>query len=193
MPDEYAARQAEKDRAYLGSYDTPEARKWIATLSPEERKRLEAEGLLKPMLDRSGSTLRDEDASESKLAAEEPDIATVIDREPNTPALEPLTEVAGDVLASFCARMRSCARPALVFDAVCYATGVLAIEGQSATELAAKHGVTKQAFSKIAVEWCTKFGLHPSRSMKSKRARSAYRNRAKAVHQRRKLTTHGLA
>jgi hypothetical protein len=87
--------------------------------------------------------------------------------------------------------MRSCAKPALVFDAVCYATGVLAIEGQSATELAAKHGVTKQAFSKIAVEWCTKFGLHPARSMKSKRARSAYRSRAKAVHQRRKLTTSG--
>lgn len=187
---DYAARQAEKDRDYQRSYNTPEAIQWIGSLSLEERQRLELQGLLKPMLDRSGSTLRDEDASESKLAAEEPDIATVIDREP-TMAAEPLTCVAGDVLASFCARMRSCAKPALVFDAVCYATGVLAIEGQSATELAAKHGVTKQAFSKIAVEWCTKFGLHPARSMKSKRARSAYRNRAKAVHQRHKLTPPG--
>jgi hypothetical protein len=186
---DYAARQAEKDRDYLEAYNTPEARKWIASLSPEERQRLEAQELLRPMLDRSGSTLRDEDASDSKLAAEEPDIATVIDRESPAPTSEPLTCAAGDVLASFCARMRSCAKPALVFDAVCYATGVLAIEGQSATELAAKHGVTKQAFSKIAVEWCTKFGLHPARSMKSKRARSAYRSRAKAVHQRHKLTT----
>ncbi len=185
---DYAARQAEKDRDYLRSYATPEAIKWIESMSAEERQRLEAQGLLKPKLDRSGSTLRDENASESKLAAEEPDIATVIDQESPSPATEPLTCVAGDVLASFCARMRSCAKPALVFDAVCYATGVLAIEGQSATELAAKHGVTKQAFSKIAVEWCTKFGLHPARSMKSKRARSAYRNRAKAVHQRHKLT-----
>jgi hypothetical protein len=185
---DYAARQAEKDRDYQRSYNTPEAIKWIESLSTEERQRLELQGLLKPMLDRSGSTLRDEDASESKLAAEQPDIATVIDQGSPSSAAEPLTCVAGDVLASFCARMRSCAKPALVFDAVCYATGVLAIEGQSATELAAKHGVTKQAFSKIAVEWCTKFGLHPARSMKSKRARSAYRNRAKAVHQRHKLT-----
>ena len=191
MNNDYSVRQAERDRAYLGSYDTPEAIKWIESLPPEERHRLEADGLLKPMLDRCGSTMREEDAGESDLAAEETDIAAVIDPESPAPTEELLTCVAGDVLASFCARMRSCAKPALVFDAVCYATGVLAVEGQSATELAAKHGVTKQAFSKIAVEWCQKFGLHPSRSMKSKRARSAYRNRAKALHQRHKLTPLG--
>ena len=185
---DYARRQAEKDREYAGCYDTPEALKWLDSLPPEERRRLEAEGLLKPMLDRSGSTMRDEDASESEFAAEEPDIAAVVDRESLAPTAEPMTSVAGDVLASFCARMRGCANPALVFDAVCYGTGVLSIEGKSATELAAKHGVTKQAFSKIAVEWCQTFGLHPSRSMKSKRARKVYRSRAKAVHSRRNLT-----
>lgn len=188
---DYARRQAEKDRAYSDYYRSPEYLRYVESLSIDERLRLEKLGLLQPMLDRSGSTMRDEDASDSKFATENGDIAATID--PETPAStgELPASIAGDVLASFCARMRGCPNPALVFDAVCYATGVLSIEGKSATELAAKHGVTKQAFSKIAVEWCQTFGLQPSRSMKSKRARSAYRARANAVHQRRKLTTSG--
>ena len=185
MNDDYATRQAIKDREYAYSYDTPEVRRWIESLPLDERHRLEADGLLKPMIDRSGSTLRDEDASESHLASEEPDFALAIDREPVAPAVNQPASAAGDVLASFCARLRGCNNPAMVFDAVCYATGVLAIEGKSATELAEKHGVTKQAFSKIAVEWCNKFGLPPARSMKSKNARKVYSERAKRVHRRR--------
>ena len=141
------------------------------------------------MIDRSGSTLRDEDASESSMACEKPDFAAAIDHEPLAPAFQQSASAAGDVLASFCARIRGRANPALVFDAVCYATGVTDVEGVSATELAARHGITKQAFSKIAVEWCQTFGLQPSRSMKSKTARKVYRERATRVHQRHKLTT----
>lgn len=187
MPDEYAKRQAERDQRYRDAWQSTEAREWIASLTPEERRQHEADGLLAPLLAKDGGgTLLDGDLAESPLAAITPDVAEEVDGMAafvNTDA-----QARSDVLASFCARMRGSANPALVFDAVCYGTGVLAIEGQSATELAAKHGVTKQAFSKIAVEWCTKFGLPPARSMKSKRARVAYRNRAKAVHQRRKLT-----
>lgn len=184
----YASRQEEKDREYAGCYDTPEVRAWIEGMSPEERKRLAADGLLKPMIDRSGSTLREEDAAESSLVAETPDFAAVIDKEPDPRAAEPSASTAGDALASFCARIRGRANPALVFDAICYATGVTDVEGVSATELAARHGITKQAFSKIAVEWCQTFNLPPSRSMKSKIARSVYRERAKRIHEWRKLT-----
>ena len=189
---DYASRQSEKDREYAGCYDTPEARAWIAALSPQERQRLEAEGLLRPMLDRCGSTMRDEDASESSTASEMPDFAAAIDRESDDPELlAPMvaqTWAAGDALASFCARVRGRANPALVFDAICYATGVTDVEGVSATELAARHGITKQAFSKIAVDWCQTFNLQPSRSMKSKIARKVYRERATQVHKRRKST-----
>ena len=193
---DYASRQAEKERQYAGCYETPEALAWIATLSHEERKRLENEGLLRPMLDRCGSTMRDEDASESNTASETPDFAAAIDRESADPeVLAPVvnqsTWAAGDALASFCARVRGRANPALVFDAICYATGVTDVEGVSATELAARHGITKQAFSKIAVDWCQTFNLQPSRSMKSKIARKVYRERAKQVHQRRKSTDSG--
>ena len=182
---DYARRQVELDKQYAGSFDTPDARKWIENLSAAERRKLEAMGLLKPMLDRSGATMRDEDASESIMASEAPDFATAIDREPLAPVAEQPASAAGDVLASFCARVRGRANPALVFDAICYATGVTDVEGVSATELAAKYGITKQAFSKIAVEWCQTFGLQPSRSMKSKLARKVYRERATRAHEKR--------
>jgi len=193
MSDDYAKRQAERDRQYRESFQSPEVKKWIEEMPPEQRRQMESDGLLTPMLPKDGGgTLLDGDLAESPLAATTPDIAEQVDGrasgEENSDA-----QARSDVLASFCARMRGCANPALVFDAVCYGTGVLSIEGQSATELAAKHKVTKQAFSKIAVEWCTKFGLPPARSMKSKRARTSYRDRAKAVHQRRKLTKRNRA
>jgi hypothetical protein len=187
MSEAYAQRQAERDREYRDAWASPEAQAWLAALPPDERKRLEADGTLAPMLAKGGGgSLRDRDLADSPLASETPDIAVAVDGPDASDGSDALGR--GDVLASFCARMRGCANPALVFDAVCYGTGVLAIEGQSATELAAKHGVTKQAFSKIAVQWCTTFGLPPARSMKSKGARKAYRQRAKAVHARRDLT-----
>ena len=49
------------------------------------------------------------------------------------------------------------------------------VEGLSETELARRHGVTRAAFSKLVVQWSQTFGLPPSRGMRSKRARRAYR------------------
>jgi hypothetical protein len=191
MSDDYAARQAARDREYLAAFDTPEARAWIANMPADERRRLEAEGLLKPLVPGTGNGLRDEDLAESSLASETPDIAAAVDREPTPP--EQASTAAADVLGAFCARLRGRPNPALVFDALCYAAGVSALEGLSATDLAARHGVSKQAFSKIAVEWTQTLGLPPARAMKSKKARAVYRERAKKDHARRKLTLRGLA
>lgn len=187
MRDDYAKNEAQRNQRYREAWESPEAKQWLASLSPEDRRRYEAEGLLAPLLAKDGGgTLLTQDLAESALASEEPDIADLVDGAPSVETAD--AEARGDVLASFCARMRSCTKPALVFDAVCYGTGVLSVEGQSATELAAKHGVTKQAFSKIAVQWCETFGLPPARSMKSKKARASYRKRANEVHGRHKLT-----
>ena len=196
---DYARRQAEKDREYAQYYQSPEYRRYLESLSPAERHRLEADGLLAPLLNRAGSTARDDDAAElDEASVGAPNLSASDSLEAilaDYPHLEAAIEERarkmsggnnrGDILASFCAHIRGCANPAMVFDAVCYATGVSSLEGQSATELAAKHGVTRQAFSKIAVEWCETFGLQPSRSMKSKTARRVYRDRAKRVHERR--------
>ena len=201
MSDDYAKRQAERDRKYRESFQSPEAREWLAKLPHEERRKLETDGLLAPMLPKDGTANGcgiEDDAADSPCASVDAPRISAADSLDAIIADYPHLEAAieerarkingggsrGDVLASFCARMRGCANPVLVFDAICYATGVSSLEGQSGVELAAKHGVTKQAFSKIAVEWCTKFGLPPARSMKSRRARESYRERAKKVHSR---------
>jgi transposase len=49
------------------------------------------------------------------------------------------------------------------------------VEGLSETALAKRHRVTRAAFSKLVVAWSETFGLPPSRGMRSKRARHAYR------------------
>lgn len=170
---------------YPGYVD--EYERWVNSLSPEDREELKRHGVDRPDLPSLCANTREIDLADSPLASEEPDLAGQIDGRAACGS-EPGDEDRSDILASFCARLRSCSNPALVFDAVCYATGVLAIEGKTATDLAIQHGVTKQAFSKVAVQWCETFGLRPSRSMKSKRARASYRERAHKVHGRRKLT-----
>jgi hypothetical protein len=193
----YALRQAQRDAQHAEDY-----RRWVDTLPEAERAKLRGLGIDQPDTSYSGSScLMEMDLAESPLAASvvcfddyleassPPDPKGFVESEKSALSSAIEARLCSDALASFCARMRGCMNPALVFDAVCYGTGVLAMEGQSATDLAKKHGVTKQAFSKIAVEWCMKFGLPPSRAMKSKRSRVAYRKRAKAVHQRNKLTT----
>lgn len=172
MSDDYAARQAERDREYQAAFESPEARAWIESMPAEERQRLETEGLLKPLVPSSGGGLRDEDLADSSLASETPDMAAAVDREP--PPSEPSAEACADALASFCARIRSAPKPLLVFDAICFATGILALDGRSQTALAKQHGVSRAALSKIATEWCKTFGLKPSRGMKSARARTVY-------------------
>lgn len=49
--DPYAQREAERRRAYKAAYNSPEVKKWIASLTPEQRKRAEEAGLLEPKLD----------------------------------------------------------------------------------------------------------------------------------------------
>ena len=205
--DAYAARERERDKAYAEAWDSPEVQSWIASLSHEDRQEMASRGLLAPLCETgvSGANLGllDDAASQAFVGPDVYDEEEVAISSSQTASngggavsddrLDP-REARGDILASFCARLRSSPRPALVFDAICYATGVLALEGASATELAAQHGVTKQAFSKIAVEWCETFGLPPARAMKSKRARKAYKERAKRVHERNsKLTRKEMA
>lgn len=176
MSDDYAKRQAEKDRAYAAAYDSPEVREWVASLPADERMRLEKEGLLKPLIQKAGTgCLLDQDLAESHMASETPDVSAALEDQPDEHV-----EARSDVLAAFCARIRSSRNPLLVFDAVCFATGVLALDGQSQTELAKRHGVSRAAFSKIATQWVTTFGIRPSRGMKSAKARRTYSDLTRA-------------
>ena len=49
--DDYAIREVERNRAYREAYESPEAKKWLESLSPETRLHAQELGLLEPRLD----------------------------------------------------------------------------------------------------------------------------------------------
>lgn len=172
MHDDYAAGHAEREQRYREAWESPEVKAWLDSLDPAERARLEADGTLAPSLPgKANGVMLDGDLAESSLASEEPDLASELDGEKAEAAS---AEVRADVLAAFCARVRACDNPLLVFDAICHATGVSSLDGCSQSELARRHGVTRAAFSKIATQWVKTFGLPPARGMRSKKARQNY-------------------
>ena len=61
----------------------------------------------------------------------------------------------------------------LALECLALASG-LAFLGDSMTEIARRHGLTRAAVSKRCVELAQKIGLQPSRAMRSLTARAAY-------------------
>ena len=178
MTDDYANRQAIHERNYVASFDGPEYRRWLEGLSPEDRKQAEALGLLKPMIDRSGSTSRDEDASEISMASETPDFAAAIDGESaaQSPAgRENTDDKILDLLRRLIAEILSQGNARLTLECLALACGLGTLQGESMTSIAKRHGLTRAAVSKRCVDITEKLNLPPSRSMRSKKARRAYR------------------
>jgi hypothetical protein len=177
MMDDYANRQAARDREYADYYRSPEYLRWVDGLSPAERRRLEAEGLLAPMIDRSGSTLRDEDASETSTASETPDFAAAIDGESSPVALpgENVDEKVMDVLRRLLGEVLTQKNVRLTLECLAVACGLSTLEGESMSSIAKRHGLTRAAVSKRCVDITEKLNLPPSRSMRSTAARTAYR------------------
>lgn len=161
----YAQRQNVRDAEYRRAYEA-----WVASLPAEEKAKLAEVGLAHADVPKDAHGQR-QNASDLSAASYAPDIAAQIDP---TPSAADNAELRADTLASFCARIRSAPNPLLVFDAICFATGVLSLDGLSQTALAKRHGVSRAAFSKIATQWCKTFGLTPSRGMKSEKARVVY-------------------
>ena len=193
MNNDYASRQAERDRNYLNSYDTPEAIKWIKSLPPEERHRLEAEGLLKPMLDRCGSTMREEDAGESNLASATTDIFGAIDDDLSPPpaiTAENTEEKMQDMVRRLIAEVLVQNNARLSLECLALACGLTMLQGESMTSIAKRHGVTRAAVSKRCVDITQKLNLPPSRSMRSIKAREEYRKVQIKLHKRNERTDH---
>lgn len=65
-------------------------------------------------------------------------------------------------------------RPELACDALAFALGIHIGEGRTCQEIAARHGVTKQAFSKRAIRIARELGLDPSILMRSEDSRRSY-------------------
>ncbi|XHR27639.1 MAG: hypothetical protein ACFUZC_17065 [Chthoniobacteraceae bacterium] len=178
MMDDYANRQADHERDYLASFDGPDYLRWVDSLSAEERQHAESLGLLKPMIDRSGSTSRAEDAAELSTASEMPDFAAAIDGEsaiPSTAGSENADDKILDLLRRLIAEILSQGNARLTLECLALACGLGTLQGESMTSIAKRHGLSRAAVSKRCVDITEKLNLPPSRSMRSKKARKAYR------------------
>lgn len=192
MRDDYAKRQAQKDREYAEYYKTPDYQRFLETLTPEERRRLESEGLLAPMLPKDGTAngcgIEDDAAGSPSASVEAPRVSASDSLDAilaDYPHLESAIEErakkmnggsnGGEMLRKLSLLFIDQGRRALNADCLAFVSGIAVRMGESGTSLARKHGISRQAFHKRCGELMNQLGLPPSRAMKSKQARKSYK------------------
>jgi hypothetical protein len=175
--DDYEIRQRARDEDYRKAYAD-----WIASLPPEERERLGELGLDRPSVPGSGIGAPSRDMAESSLASCGPE--EVIEAEggavpiDDPEATDP--ERLHDLLRRLVGELIGQDNARLSLECLALVTG-LAYCGDSMTEIAKRHGVTRAAVSKRCVELTRALNLSPSRAMRSLPARQNYR-RARLKH-----------
>ena len=167
---DYRTRQAQRDAQHQKDYAT-----WVAGMTPKERARLGDLGLDRPLPADYGSlhSGMNGDIAESPLASEEPDIEELI--EPPAPASK---EISGDALWDALRRLigeiLTLPNRSLTVECLAVVSG-LSYAGDSMTDIAKRHCVTRAAVSKRCVELTEKLSLMPSRAMRTLTARKSYR------------------
>jgi hypothetical protein len=167
--DDYARRQAAKDAEYQREYKA-----WIKSLPADERRKLEAQGLATPCLQRHGNGAPDHDMADSPAASYTPDIAAMIDGEPDEPSPDIVMKAATGILRSLVADLLAEGNSRLTLECLAVALGLSAYNGDSMTDIARRHGVTRAAISKRCVDITRRLKLLPSRAMRSLKARKTY-------------------
>lgn len=160
-------QQSLKDSNYIKAYHV-----WVSSLPAHERDALAAQQLDVPDTSARTST---PDCNEVILKLAEssgPLPGDEMDEETKETDSTPMA--VADALASFCARIRSHPNPLLAIDTLCFATGLMGVEGRSQSELAKRHNVTRAAFSRHVITWIDLFQLTPPRGCRSLMARRAY-------------------
>ena len=169
--DDYASRQSAKDAEYEREY-----RAWFDSLPPEQQRDLRRQGLDAPMVARHGNGAPDRDMADSPLASHTPDIAALVDHEgenddsaglPVHDAIEILRHLVADLIAEGNTR--------LTIECLAVALGLSAYNGETMTDIAKRHGITRAAVSKRCVDITERLNLPPSRAMRTTRARRIYR------------------
>jgi hypothetical protein len=171
--DDYSQRQKAKDAEYARQYKA-----WVESMSPEERLKLESQGLDAPDVAHHGNGSAKGDAADSPLMriGDDPALVPEPESEPETaPTGPPDMEQIWDALRRMLGEIiiRDNAR----LTAECFAVvSGLSYSGDAMTQIARRHGVTRAAVSKRCVELTELLGLRPSRAMRSLTARQAYRS-----------------
>jgi hypothetical protein len=177
VEEDYEIRQRSRDEDYRKAYG-----EWVASLPPEERERLGELGLDRASVPGAGTGAPSRDLAESSMACCEPE--EIVEAEPQpytTPSLdEPDPERLHDLLRRLVGELIGQDHARLSLECLALVTG-LSYCGDSMTEIAARHGVTRAAVSKRCVELSRALNLKPSRAMRSISARQSYR-RARLKH-----------
>lgn len=183
-PDDYRPRQDQRDAAYRREYAA-----WLAALTPEEYARVKAAGLAEPVRESlgHGANFSERDLAETPLASEH---SHPLDRiepacdQPGFQAQHTDAEDVWDVVRRLIGELLVQKNAKLALECLALASG-LAFLGDSMTEIARRHGLTRAAVSKRCVELAQKIGLPPSRAMRSLTARAAYAEARKKSLRRR--------
>ena len=183
MRDDYSSRQAARDKEYADSFGSPDFQKWAATLSPEERANAEKLGLLKPLLNKHGVGSPDRDMAESNRSRTEATTPEPLEPMQTSPVAVPQEEVF-DALCRFMCEALSQSNTRLTVECIALACGMTIMEGESMTSIAKRHGITRAAVSRRCVDITKKLNLTPSRSMRSTKARTAYRQVQKELSEK---------
>lgn len=178
-----AEGQRTRTAQYVSDYKA-----WISSLSEVELAEAIALGVHKPMPEdfQAHSIGLDADLAESKELAYSPDMAALIDGDEPAAATEDmsaLSEKLWDVMRHLVGELLDTPNRSLTAECLAAVSG-MSYTGDSITEIALRHRVTRAAVSKRCVELTHKLKLFPSRTMRSLTARQAYR------HAQRKLRHH---
>jgi len=171
--EDYRPRQSQRDADYRRQYAA-----WLASLTPAEYARVKAAGLAEPVRDEHGygSNFSERDLAETPLASEESHLLESIEPacdQPGYQAQHTDAEQVWDVVRRLLGELLVQKNAKLALECLALASGVSFL-GDSMTEIARRHGLTRAAVSKRCVELAQKIGLPPSRAMRSLTARVAY-------------------
>ncbi|MEY3481379.1 MAG: hypothetical protein RIQ71_2154 [Verrucomicrobiota bacterium] len=174
----FAEGQHTRTTKYVSDYEA-----WISGLSEAELAKAIALGVDKPMPEdfRSHGIGLEADLAESNELSYSPDMAALIDgEEPPAAAatsedLDAISEKLWDVMRRLVGELLDTPNRSLTAECLAAVSG-MSYTGDSITEIAKRHRLSRAAVSKRCVELTRKLKLLPSRTMRSLTARQAYRH-----------------
>jgi hypothetical protein len=156
---QYEQRQALADLQYRREYTS-----WLATLPPADRQALKQKGLHHALIDYHASESA-RDITERNIAYE-----PAYEVYPAPDSQKRLWEL----IERISILLIDAPNPRLEADTLGFMAGFHIRMGKSGTELSAKYGLSRAAWSKRCKRLQEKLGLPPSRSMKSEAACKTY-------------------
>ena len=166
----YITKQRARDADYARKYQ-----EWVKSLTPEERRQLADLGLDKPQMAHTsaGGYCNAAELAACAVSPEDVDGHDEATKSKNYPQFAD-SEAAHDLLRLLIGELLSQDNARLSVECLALVTG-LAYDGDSMTDIAKRHSLTRAAVSKRCVEFTHALRLDPCRAMRSLKARESYR------------------